>query len=44
MRSAAFYQRAKRIEASEPFPVAAALLAFTLVTHGIPGENELLPR
>ena len=37
-------QRARRIDVSEPFPVAAALLAFTLVTHGIPGENDLLPR
>lgn len=36
------YQRAKRIEVSQPFPIAAALLAFTLVTHGIPGENDLL--
>ncbi|NND04401.1 MAG: hypothetical protein HKN91_16615 [Acidimicrobiia bacterium] len=38
------HQKAKRIEVTEPFPTAAALLAFTLVTHGIPGENDLLPR
>ncbi len=38
------YQRAKRIDVAQAFPVAAALLVFALVTHGIPGENDLLPR
>lgn len=27
----------------QPIPVAAALLAFTLITHGIPGEARLIP-
>ena len=30
--------------AHEPIPVAAALMAFTLITHGIPGEADLMPR
>ena len=31
------------IEAAQAIPVAAALLAFTLITHGIPGEANLMP-
>ena len=27
----------------EPIPVAAAVMAFTLITHGIPGEADLMP-
>ena len=28
----------------EPIPVAAVLMAFTLITHGIPGEADLMPQ
>ena len=31
------------VHAPEPLPVAAAILAFTLITHGIPGEADLIP-
>jgi hypothetical protein len=31
------------IDAVAAVPVAAALLAFTLITHGIPGEAKLTP-
>lgn len=31
------------LTAGEPLPVAAALLAFTLISHGIPGEAKLVP-
>lgn len=31
-------------DADEPVPTAAVLIAFALLTHGIPGENDLLPR
>ena len=27
----------------EPVPIAGVLLAFTLISHGIPGEGKLLP-
>ena len=37
-------QKQRSIQVAQPFPIAAALLAFTLVTHGVPGENDLLPR
>jgi len=33
-----------RIDCREPVEIAAVLLAFTLVEHGIPGEAELRPR
>ena len=32
------------ITTHEPIPVAAVLMAFTLITHGIPGEADLMPR
>ncbi len=31
------------IDAHKPIPIAAALLAFTLIVHGIPGEADLMP-
>ena len=31
------------IHTKEPIPVAAALMALTLITHGIPGEAKLMP-
>jgi len=31
------------IHTDEPLPIAAALMAFTLVAHGIPGEAKLMP-
>ncbi len=36
-------QRERNIQADEPIPVAAALMAFTLITHGIPGEGDIIP-
>lgn len=36
--------RRRTIDATQPIPIAAALLIFTLVNHGIPGEADLLPR
>ncbi len=32
------------IHTAEPIPLAAGLLAFTLMSHGIPGEANLLPK
>lgn len=32
------------VEVVEPVPLSAVLLAFTLITHGIPGEAELTPQ
>ena len=31
------------MNANEPVPIAAALMAFTLIDHGIPGEAKLMP-
>lgn len=31
------------MNANEPVPIAAALMAFTLINHGIPGEAKLMP-
>jgi hypothetical protein len=31
------------IHTTEPIPIAAALMAFTLIAHGIPGEAKLMP-
>lgn len=31
------------IEAAEPIPIAAALMAFTVLTHGTPGDVDLMP-
>lgn len=36
------FQKARQIQVDRTFPIAAALLAFTVVAHGIPGEAELL--
>lgn len=33
----------RRLDALEPLPASAALMAFTLITHGIPGEADLAP-
>lgn len=35
--------RERVIRAHQPIPIAAALMAFTLITHGIPGERDLMP-
>lgn len=32
------------IEALQPIPLAAVLLVFTLINHGVPGEADLVPR
>jgi hypothetical protein len=29
--------------ADQPVPLAAALLCFTLIKHGVPGEANLVP-
>jgi len=34
----------RTVNADEPIPTAAVLMVFALLTHGIPGENDLLPR
>jgi len=31
------------IHTNEPIPIAAALMAFALIDHGIPGEAKLMP-
>ena len=31
------------MQTNEPVPIAAALMAFTLIDHGIPGEAKLMP-
>jgi hypothetical protein len=31
------------IHTNEPLPIAAALMTFTLLAHGIPGEDKLMP-
>ncbi len=36
--------RRRVVECSEPIPVAAVVMAFTLMTHGIPGEGNLRPQ
>lgn len=33
----------RRLHTPEPLPLAAVLLAFALITHGIPGEADLMP-
>lgn len=33
----------RTVHAPEPIDVAAVIMAFTLITHGIPGEADLLP-
>ena len=35
--------RHRTIESTEPIPVAVAVMAFTLLVHGIPGEASLMP-
>lgn len=34
----------RTIATNEPIPLAAVLLVFTLITHGIPGENNMMPK
>lgn len=36
--------RARLLTAAEPIPIGAALMAFTLMTHGIPGEADMMPK
>jgi len=36
--------RDRIIRTVEPIPIEAALMAFTLMTHGIPGEADLMPK
>jgi hypothetical protein len=33
----------RAIHPVEPIPLSAAVMAFTLITHGIPGETALMP-
>jgi hypothetical protein len=41
---AAVDDTSRTIITSEPIPTAAILLVFTLLTHGIPGEGNLMPK
>ncbi len=41
---ALIHDRSHTVEAVEPVPLAAILMAFTLMTHGIPGEANMTPR
>jgi hypothetical protein len=34
----------RTVTTTEPVPAAAILMAFTLMTHGIPGEGSLMPK
>ena len=40
---AAIEDRDRLMHATEPIPIAAVLMAFTLMIHGIPGEANLTP-
>jgi hypothetical protein len=33
----------RAIDAAEPIPIAAALMAFTVLAHGTPGDADLMP-
>ena len=33
----------REIAAAEPIPIAAALMAFTVLAHGTPGDVDLMP-
>ena len=33
----------RKITATEPIPIAAALMAFTVLAHGTPGDTDLMP-
>lgn len=37
-------QSDRTVRAEEPTPLAAVIMAFTLITHGIPGEGDLMPK
>lgn len=37
-------QTDRSVHANEPIPLAAVIMAFTLITHGIPGEGDLMPK
>lgn len=43
-RAATIDEHDRRLEVDLPIPISAVLMAFTLITHGIPGENDLMPR
>ncbi|MDH3309053.1 MAG: hypothetical protein OEO77_16250, partial [Acidimicrobiia bacterium] len=36
--------RARTVRADEPVALSAVVMAFTLITHGIPGEGDPMPR
>lgn len=41
----AFLDEADRsVRAEDPIPLGAVIMAFTLVTHGIPGEGDIVPK
>jgi hypothetical protein len=42
--AASIDEHARVLTAAEPIPVGAILMAFTLMSHGIPGEAELMPK
>ena len=37
------YPRRRELNATEPVPIAAVIMAFTVLAHGTPGDVELLP-
>jgi len=37
-------QSDRTVRAEEPIPLGAVIMAFTLITHGIPGEGDLMPK
>ncbi|NNC92039.1 MAG: hypothetical protein HKN80_06070 [Acidimicrobiia bacterium] len=34
----------RTVSAIQPIPLGAVIMAFTLITHGIPGEGDLMPK
>ncbi len=40
---ALIHSHRRLIDTAEPIPTAAALLAFTVLSHGVPGETALMP-
>jgi hypothetical protein len=44
LEAASIDEHARVLTAAEPIPVGPVLMAFTLVSYGIPGEAELMPK
>jgi hypothetical protein len=37
-------EKGRAVHADEPIALSAVVMAFTLITHGIPGEGDLMPK